>query len=125
MSHRLFFDGSLNKCIVGYGIVIYKDEEIIFKSHGFHKDPALSNNVAEFLGLIIGLTKALELGIREISVFGDSRLVIGQMMGDFKVKAISMKPCYCVAKMLEKQFDKVNYEWVPRKLNSVADKEMR
>ncbi len=123
--YKLFFDGSQKKCTIGYGIVIYKDDTIIYKEGGFHEDAALSNNVGEYIGLIIGLTKALELGITDVEVFGDSKLVIGQMNQEFRTKASTMKPCYCVAKLLQDKFKKISFTWIPRKANKEADRESR
>lgn len=125
MNYRLYFDGSQKKSIIGCGFVIYKDEEIIFKGGGQHKDPALSNNVAEFISLIYGLSKCIELGIKELAVFGDSNSVIQIMNEDYRPKAISLKPCLAIARLLCNHFTKVSFTWIKRSENSLADRESR
>src|SRR3954465_9137274 len=51
-----------------------------------------SNNVAEYRGLIAGLTAAIEVGADEVDVRMDSLLVVNQMSSVWKVKHEAMKP---------------------------------
>jgi ribonuclease H / adenosylcobalamin/alpha-ribazole phosphatase len=122
---KLFFDGGQRKTKISYGYVLYKDDEIIEKHGGEHDDPALSNNVAEYLGLIMGMTAALKHGAKELQIFGDSKLVIEQMMENYRAKATSMKPCFAIAMQISKSFDKITFQWIPRKENGLADREAR
>ena len=45
-----------------------------------------TNNVAEYSGLVAGLAKAAELGVRELEVVSDSELLVKQMRGEYEVK---------------------------------------
>ena len=45
-----------------------------------------TNNVAEYSGLVAGLAKAAEVGVRELEVVSDSELLVKQMRGEYKVK---------------------------------------
>ena len=45
-----------------------------------------TNNEAEYTGLIIGLQKAIEQGIQELEVYGDSNLVVNQVSGFWRLK---------------------------------------
>ena len=45
-----------------------------------------TNNVAEYSGLVAGLEKAAELGVRELEVVSDSELLVKQMRGEYRVK---------------------------------------
>ena len=45
-----------------------------------------TNNVAEYRGLVAGLEKAAELGVRELEVVSDSELLVKQMRGEYRVK---------------------------------------
>lgn len=80
-----------------------------------------SNNVAEYTGLLQGLRKAKDLCIDELEVYGDSKLVINQMNGDWEVKHPNMQVLYEKCKLLEKSFKTIVYNHVERKYNKRAD----
>ena len=80
-----------------------------------------TNNVAEYRGLIAGLEMARELDPSAVlEVRMDSRLVIEQMAGRWKVKHADMKPLALAAARLRPAT--VIWTWVPRELNKVADR---
>jgi probable phosphoglycerate mutase len=81
-----------------------------------------TNNVAEYHGLIAGLAAAGELGASEVQVQLDSKLVIEQMSGRWKVKHPSMRPLARRAAELVAGFARVEFEWIPRARNSHADR---
>ena len=72
---------------------------------------------------IAGLQAALRpRRIDAVSVRMDSKLVVEQMSGRWKVKHPDMKPLARQAAALVAQFDRVDFEWVPRAQNSHADR---
>ena len=80
-----------------------------------------SNNVAEYRGLIAGLTMAADLAPdAEIEVRMDSKLVVEQMSGNWKIKHVDMKPLALEANRLA-PFG-TTYTWVPREQNKHADR---
>lgn len=80
-----------------------------------------TNNVAEYSGLIGGLRMAAELAPHaEIEVRMDSKLVVEQMAGRWKVKHPDMKPLWAEATGLA-PFG-TTYTWVPRLQNAHADR---
>jgi probable phosphoglycerate mutase len=81
-----------------------------------------TNNVAEYRGLIAGLAAAAELGARRVSVRMDSKLVVEQMCGRWKVKHPAMIPLAREADALRRGFEAVSFEWVPRERNKAADR---
>lgn len=81
-----------------------------------------SNNVAEYRGLIAGLTAAAELGAREVEVRADSKLVVEQMSGRWKVKHPDMIPLAREAAALVRGFAQVGFTWIPRAENAHADR---
>ena len=81
-----------------------------------------TNNEAEHTGLILGLTKALELGITEIEVEGDSNLVVQQVQGNWKVKADNLVPFQSKANKLLWKFKKWSVKHVYRDQNTDADR---
>jgi probable phosphoglycerate mutase len=81
-----------------------------------------TNNVAEYLGLIAGLTAAKELGATSVRVRMDSKLVVEQMSGRWQVKHPSMRPLAREASELAGGFAEISFEWIPRAQNSHADR---
>jgi len=80
-----------------------------------------TNNEAEYQGLILGLTSALELGADSAEVLMDSELVIKQLRGEYRVKNVKLSPLHHKAKELEKKLGEVSYFAVPREQNKLAD----
>jgi len=121
MSYVLFFDGCAkgNPGFAGSGAVMYKDDnEIWSKSEYLEKQ---TNNYAEYCGLIMGLQYAVEKEIKEITVKGDSMLVIKQMTGAYKVNSPNLIELYNEAMRLKAQFDTINFQHVYREDNKRAD----
>jgi ribonuclease HI len=122
IEYKLQFDGcsKSNPGIAGAGAVIYKfNKEISAKIQFVGNNE--TNNVAEYTGLIIGLKEAIKLGIKDIDVEGDSMLVIKQMKGEYKVKSENLINLYNQAKILEKEFNFINYKHIYRENNKRAD----
>jgi ribonuclease HI len=82
---------------------------------------AVTNNVAEYRALLLGLERARELGASEIEVIGDSELIAKQVRGIYKVKHEAMKPLHSEAKAALKQFERWSIRTVPRAQNAHAD----
>ncbi|MGZ4610275.1 MAG: bifunctional RNase H/acid phosphatase [Actinomycetes bacterium] len=81
-----------------------------------------TNNVAEYRGLIAGLTAARELDpTATIEARLDSKLVVEQMSGRWKIKHPSMQPLALKAREILPP-EQVTYVWVPRELNKHADR---
>lgn len=79
-----------------------------------------TNNVAEYRGLIAGLEMAREhVPDAELEVRMDSKLVIEQMAGRWKIKHVDMKPLALQAQRLVPR--DVTWTWVPREQNKPAD----
>jgi len=81
-----------------------------------------TNNVAEYSGLIAGLEAAIELGAEAVEVRMDSKLVVEQMAGRWKVKHPNMRPLAQQAQQLARTFAGVSYDWIPRAKNADADR---
>lgn len=81
-----------------------------------------TNNVAEYSGLIGGLKLAVDHAPdASLEVRMDSKLVIEQMAGRWKIKHPDMKPLAMEAQVLARQFRHVTWTWVPREQNKRAD----
>ena len=81
-----------------------------------------TNNVAEYSGLVAGMAKAAELGVRELEVVSDSELLVKQMRGDYRVKNEALRVLWEEANDLERRFAKVRYTAVRRAHNELADR---
>ncbi len=122
-SAQIFADGGSrgNPGPAGYGAVVYGPDGEVLAERAASIGRA-TNNVAEYSGLIAGLQAARELGIDAVSVRMDSKLVVEQMSGRWKVKHPDMKPLARQAAALVEQFAEIDFEWVPRARNSHADR---
>jgi ribonuclease HI len=80
-----------------------------------------TNNVAEYRALLLGLERALALGVRRLEVRADSELLIKQLRGEYRVKNEGLKPLAAEAKTLLARFQSYQLTHVRRELNSEAD----
>jgi ribonuclease H / adenosylcobalamin/alpha-ribazole phosphatase len=81
-----------------------------------------TNNVAEYGGLVAGLQAALDLDpTASVEVRMDSKLVVEQMSGRWKIKHPDMQQLALQARKIARQLPDVRYTWVPRAQNSAAD----
>ncbi|MEU6230435.1 bifunctional RNase H/acid phosphatase [Streptomyces sp. NPDC047042] len=82
-----------------------------------------TNNVAEYRGLIAGLRAARALDpAATVRVRMDSKLVVEQMSGRWKIKHPDMKPLAAEAAQVYPVAGQVTYEWIPRERNKHADR---
>lgn len=134
--YKLFFDGASkhNPGPSGCGFVIYAcalqrytsalqryENDLEVASGSAFVGDKITNNYAEYSGLILGMDRAVDLDIKEIEVYGDSKLVIEQMKGNWKVKSENLCDLYHRAKELEKKFDKITFTHIYREFNTRAD----
>ncbi|MFG2064756.1 bifunctional RNase H/acid phosphatase [Micromonospora sp. NPDC048871] len=80
-----------------------------------------TNNVAEYQGLLAGLTAAVELGATEVEVRMDSKLVVEQMSGRWQIKHPGLRPLAAQAAQLVGRIGTVRFTWIPRDRNAHAD----
>src|SRR5580698_11243738 len=80
-----------------------------------------TNNVAEYTALVEGLQLATELGVKRLSVFSDSELMVKQMNGLYRVKNPELLDLYNEARRLASGFEKLTLTHVRREQNSRAD----
>lgn len=84
-----------------------------------------TNNVAEYKGLVAGLKAAHALDPDAmVRVRMDSKLVVEQMSGRWKIKHPDMKPLAAEAGRVFPAAS-VSYEWIPRERNKHADRDRK
>ena len=123
MKVKLFTDGGSrgNPGPAAYGFVLKaEDGTVLFASGeriGIH-----TNNYAEYSALIAGLMKAIQLDAQEVEVMADSKLLVMQMSGEWKVKNETLHDLFVQATRLSRELDNVTYTWIPREENEHADR---
>jgi ribonuclease HI len=81
-----------------------------------------TNNVAEYVAAICALEWLSRAGhAGELTVIGDSELVVKQMAGEYQVRAEHLVPYHGRLEQLARGFRKVAFVWVPREQNVRAD----
>ncbi len=81
-----------------------------------------TNNVAEYTAAIRGLERARELDASRVLLRSDSRLLVEQLAGRFKVKNAALQRLHARARSLASEFEEVRFEHVPRERNAEADR---
>ena len=84
----MFFDRALRvgpkgKIIAGVGVVFISPQNHVLP-RAFSLTELCSNNVAEYNALLTGLQLAHEMGVRYLEAYGDSRLIINQVKGEYE-----------------------------------------
>ncbi|MEL3951854.1 reverse transcriptase-like protein, partial [Streptomyces sp. LNU-CPARS28] len=106
----------------GYGAVVIDAESGETLAEAAEYIGVATNNVAEYKGLVAGLKAAHALDpAASVHVRMDSKLVVEQMSGRWKIKHPDMKPLAAeAARVLPGT--RVTYEWIPREKNKHADR---
>jgi ribonuclease HI len=119
---RLFTDGGArgNPGPAAYGYVLEAEDGTVLDARGQTIGTA-TNNVAEYSGLVAGLTSAVELGLDELEVVSDSELMVRQMTGVYRVKNQGLRQLNLEASALARKIDRVTYRAVRREQNELAD----
>ena len=123
MKAKLSTDGGArgNPGPAAFAYVLEADDGTVLAAHGETIGVA-TNNVAEYSGLIAGLEKALELGLREVDVVSDSELMVKQMRGEYRVKNEALLELSLQAARLARAIGSVTYTAVRREHNELADR---
>jgi ribonuclease HI len=121
-AYRANIDGGSrgNPGPASYGVVIRDPRgEIIARLKKYIG--RMTNNVAEYYGLIAALDYAQAKGIRALRVESDSELLVKQMRGQYKVKSGDLQPLFERARKMSQGFETFRIEHVYREQNREAD----
>jgi probable phosphoglycerate mutase len=80
-----------------------------------------TNNVAEYTGVVRALEVAAELGARQVELLLDSKLIVEQLHGRWKVKDVKLQPLWADARRRLGLLDRWSAQHVPRAQNHAAD----
>jgi ribonuclease HI len=119
---RVYSDGAArgNPGLAGAGAVLVEPNGRVVERLGKFLG-VQTNNYAEYMGLLLGLKRAKDLGVQEVEVFADSELMIRQLNGTYQVKSPSLRPLYEEVLELLNQFGRFKLVHVPREMNAMAD----
>jgi len=106
----------------GFGSVVWSADHAAVLAEVKEAIGIATNNIAEYRGLIAGLTEAARLGATEVDAMLDSKLVVEQMSGRWKVKNPDIANLHWEARGLVADFNRVTFTWIPREQNSHADR---
>ena len=81
-----------------------------------------TNNVAEYRALLLALERAEEAGADSVEIRSDSRLLVEQMHGTFKMRAEHLKPLLAESVLRAKRFRTFTITHIPREQNMKADR---
>jgi probable phosphoglycerate mutase len=106
----------------GYGAVVRDGDTGQIIAEAAEYIGRATNNVAEYKGLIAGLRAAYEIDpAASVDVRMDSKLVVEQMSGRWKIKHPDMQPLAAEARTVFPR-SQVSYAWIPRERNKDADR---
>ena len=117
---EVYVDGASNQKGSGVGLVLMSFEKVVIEK-SLRLDFSVTNNEAEYKALLEGMTMVQRMGGKFIKLFSDSRLVVGQVRGEFEAKDERMQGYLSQVKCLQLKFDSFDLLHVPRSGNAHAD----
>ena len=85
LTWEVYVDGALNQKGSGVGLVLVSPEKVVIEK-SLRLNFSVTNNEAEYKTLLVGMAMVQRMGGKSIKLFSDSRLVVGQVRGEFKAK---------------------------------------
>jgi len=127
---EVYFDGA---CApnpygrIGYGAIIFNDGKIVYeisKEYKCGSDVKTTNNMAEYCAAYAALKYLIYKNWQQLPIIfrGDSQLVINQLSGKWQIGKGAYTDIACRTKDLIQHFSRIQFEWLPREFNGLADK---
>lgn len=123
MTATAFIDGSSmgNPGEAGYGVVLLNASGRPVCEMGDYIGRA-TNNTAEYRGLLGCLELARHEGIRSLTVYSDSQLLVRQMQGKYRIKQPHLKELFeKIRSILDESSIRLEMVHIPREKNKRAD----
>jgi ribonuclease HI len=116
----MYFDGSV--CGDGCGIcILLVSPRGVTYSFSISLSTPCTNNLAEYETVHKGMELLLEAGAEAVEIFRDSKLVISQLIEDYRCETESLFPLWVRCQELMTHFRYINFYWIPRARNSEAN----
>ena len=113
-------DGASNQKGLGVGLILTSSKMVIIEK-SLRLDFPATNNEAEYEALLEGMAMVQRMGGKSIKLFSDSRLVVGQVKGEFEAKDERMRGYLNQVKTMQSKFESFNLLHVHRSGNAHAD----
>jgi len=122
---QMFFDGASRigpkgKIIAGVGVVFILPQNHVLP-RAFSLTEPCSNNVVEYNALLIGLQLAHEMGVHYLEAYGDPKLIVNQVKGQYEVRHEDLVPYYHAVIKMANLFDGFYIGHVSRSQNTRVD----
>ena len=117
---EVYVDGALNQKGSGVGLVLISPKKVIIEKY-LRLDFSTMNNEAKYEALLIRMAMVQRMGGKSIKLFSDSRLVVGQVKGEFEAKDKRMQGYLSQVKCLQSKFDSFDLLHIPRNGNAHVD----
>lgn len=103
--------------------VVVRDEGKILTKYSAYLGKRITNNQAEYEGLIMALELASQFTDKEVTCVLDSELVVKQLLGEYKVSNKTLLELFLKVQKLQERFEKIKYVHVPRddEFQQIAD----
>jgi len=114
----LFFDGASRTgprghVVAGVGVVLVSPQNYVIP-RAFSLTEPCSNNVAEYNALLIGMQIADEIGVKNLEVYGDSKLIVSQFRREYEVRHEDLVLYYNATIHMAKRFINFFIDHIPR-----------
>ena len=120
LTWKLYVDGAANQRGFGVGLVVVSLDKITIEKSlrlGF----SATYNKAEYKALLVGMAMIQKMGGKTVEVFSDSRLVVGQVKGELKVRNLRMQGYLSQVRRLQSSFEFFTLQQISRSRNTHAD----
>ena len=117
---KVYMDGAANQKGSGVGLVLISPEKLVVEKSlrlGF----SVTNNEAEYEALLEGMSMVHRMGGRSVTIFSNSRLVVGQVKNELEAKNERMRGYLTRVQQLQRSFESFNLRHLPRCGNTHAD----
>jgi ribonuclease HI len=116
----IYADGAIQPERSGAGVIaVNRMDRIVVVANRVL--PPMTNNEAEYAGLVLALETAVSLGAQFVEIRLDSEVVVYQMIGRFSVNSPALKRWHQQACVLARELPTVRYTHIPREKNTMAD----
>ena len=120
LAWEVYVDRASNQKGLGIGLVLISPKKVIVEK-SLRLDFSATNNEAKYETLLMGMAVTQRMGGKSIKFFSDSRLVVNQVKGEFKVKDERMQGYLSQVKCLQSEFDSFDLLHIPRNGNAHAN----
>ena len=120
LSWKVYVDSAANQKGSGVGIVLVSPEMITIEK-SLRLDFLVMNNEAEYEALLMGMAMVQKMGGKAVEMFSNSRLVVGQVKGEFEARDERMQGNLSQVRHLQSEFESFDLLHIPRSGNAHTD----